>query len=121
MSATGVARSHDNDGSHPALKIKDLREFFLSSSTDSTMPRFPGLCPLESVMAHIRLNTHPSQGGQAAPPVVWGARDPKIRGPVVGTVGDPGKRNAMGGHSGSYGIYRALAIAAQEQIGRAHV
>ena len=31
-------------------------------------------------MAHIRLNTHPSQGGQAAPPVIWGARDPKIRG-----------------------------------------
>jgi hypothetical protein len=39
-------------------------------------------------MAHIRLNTHPSQGGQAAPPVIWGAPDPKIRGPVVGTVGD---------------------------------
>src|SRR5258708_16820622 len=65
-------------------------------------------------MAHIRLNTHPSQGGQAAPPVIWGARDPKIRGPVVGTVGDPSKRNAIGVHSGSYGIYRALAIAAQE-------
>jgi GTP cyclohydrolase II len=46
--------------------------------------------------------------------VIWGARDPKIRGPVVGTVGDPGKRNAIGVHSGSYGIYRALAIAAQE-------
>src|SRR5260370_1856632 len=65
-------------------------------------------------MAHIRLNTHPSQGGQAAPPVIWGARDPKIRGPVVGTGGDPSKRNAIGVHSGSYGIYRALAIAAQE-------
>ena len=65
-------------------------------------------------MAHIRLNTHPSQGGQAAPPVIWGARDPKIRGPVVGTVGDPAKRNVIGVHSGSYGIYRALAIAAQE-------
>ena len=65
-------------------------------------------------MAHIRLNTHPSQGGQAAPPVIWGARDPKIRGPVVGTVGDPARRNAIGVHSGSYGIYRALAIAAQE-------
>ena len=65
-------------------------------------------------MAHIRLNTHPSQGGQAAPPVIWGARDPKIRGPVVGTVGDAAKRNAIGVHSGSYGIYRALAIAAQE-------
>ena len=65
-------------------------------------------------MAHIRLNTHPSQGGQAAPPVIWGARDPKIRGPVVGTVGDPAKRNAIGVHSGCYGIYRALAIAAHE-------
>ena len=65
-------------------------------------------------MAHIRLNTHPSQGGQAAPPVVWGARDPKVRGPVVGTVADPGKRNAIGVHAGSYGIYRALAIAAHE-------
>ena len=65
-------------------------------------------------MAHIRLNTHPSQGGQAAPPVVWGARDPARRGPVVGTVSDPGKRNAIGVHSGSYGIYRALAIAAHE-------
>ena len=43
-------------------------------------------------MAHIRLNTHPSQGGQAAPPVIWGARDPKLRGPVVGSVGDAAKR-----------------------------
>ena len=65
-------------------------------------------------MAHIRLNTHPSQGGQPAPPVVWGARDPAVRGPVVGTVGDGARRNAIGVHSGSYGIYRALAIAAQE-------
>src|SRR5579872_771665 len=65
-------------------------------------------------MAHIRLNTHPAQGGQAAPPVIWGGRDPKLRGPVVGTVGDSAKRNAIGVHSGSYGIYRALAIAAQE-------
>ena len=65
-------------------------------------------------MAHIRLNTHPSQGGQAAPPIIWGARDPKLRGPVVGTVSDPAKRNAIGVHSGSYGIYRALAVAAHE-------
>src|SRR5207302_1163147 len=65
-------------------------------------------------MSHIRLNTHPAQGGQAAPPVVWGARDPQIRGPVVGTVGKGSRRNAIGVHSGSYGIYRALAIAAQE-------
>jgi len=65
-------------------------------------------------MAHIRLNTHPSQGGQAAPPIIWGARDPVLRGPVVGTVGQAARRNAIGVHSGSYGIYRALAIAARE-------
>ena len=65
-------------------------------------------------MAHIRLNTHLSQGGQAAPPVIWGARDPVLRGPVVGTVGNAAQRNAIGVHSGSYGIYRALAIAAHE-------
>jgi GTP cyclohydrolase II len=63
---------------------------------------------------HIRLNSHPRQGGVQAPPIHWGARDPTERGPVVGTVANPALRNAIGVHSGSYGIYRALAIAAQE-------
>ena len=67
-------------------------------------------------MAHIRLNTHPSQGGKPAPPVVWGARDPAIRGPVVGTVGNASQRNAIGVHSGSYGIYRALYPALKDQF-----
>ena len=40
-------------------------------------------------------------------------------GPVVGAVGDPAKRNAIGVHSGSYGIYRALAIAAHEELSAA--
>ena len=62
----------------------------------------------------IVLTSHPSDGGYVAFPVTWGARDPKLRGPVVGTVSDPTKRNAIGVHSGSYGIYRALAIAAHE-------
>ncbi|MBM3645419.1 MAG: GTP cyclohydrolase II [Alphaproteobacteria bacterium] len=65
-------------------------------------------------MRHIRLNTHPAQGGVQAPPVRWGARDPATRGPVVGTVADPARRNAIGVHAGSYGLYRALAIAARE-------
>jgi GTP cyclohydrolase II len=78
------------------------------------MHRFPGLWHLESKMAHIRLNTHPSQGGQAAPPVKWGARDPVERGPVIGTVGNAARRNAIGVHAGSYGLYRALAIAADQ-------
>jgi GTP cyclohydrolase II len=37
-----------------------------------------------------------------------------VRGPVVGSVGLTSRRNVIGVHSGSYGIYRALAIAAQE-------
>ena len=65
-------------------------------------------------MAHIRLNTHPPRGGPPTAMVTWGARDPNQRGPVVGTVADPTRRNAIGVHSGGYGIYRALAIAAQE-------
>src|SRR4051812_18963633 len=65
-------------------------------------------------MAHIRLNTHPAQGSQAILPVNWGARDPAVRGPVVGTVSTAGRRNAIGVHAGSYGVYRALAIAARE-------
>jgi len=32
----------------------------------------------------------------------------------VGTVADPARRNAIGVHPGSYGIYRALAIASHE-------
>jgi GTP cyclohydrolase II len=65
-------------------------------------------------VAHIRLNTHPSQGAQAAPPVKWGARDPNARGALIGTVSTAARRNAIGVHAGSYGIYRALAIAARE-------
>ena len=40
---------------------------------------------------------------------------PPIRccaGPVVGTTTNRGQRNVVGTHSGSYGVYRALAVAA---------
>jgi GTP cyclohydrolase II len=45
-------------------------------------------------------------------PIVWGASDPIERGPVVGSRSDLTKRNVIGAHSGSYALYRALAIAA---------
>ena len=35
------------------------------------------------------------------------------RGPVIGTLSDPDKRNVIGTHSGSYSVYRALAVAAR--------
>jgi GTP cyclohydrolase II len=61
---------------------------------------------------HIRLTSHPGQGPGGAPPIQWGAADPLVRGPVVGTTMHRGQRNVVGTHSGSYGVYRALAVAA---------
>ena len=61
---------------------------------------------------HIRLTSHPGQGTNVAPPIAWGAADPQLRGPVVGSTSSRSQRNVIGTHSGSYGVYRALAVAA---------
>ena len=65
---------------------------------DSTAPR------------HIRLTSH--SGGIGAPPIHWGAAMPQERGPIVGTTSSRAHRNVIGTHSGSYSVYRALAVAA---------
>lgn len=62
--------------------------------------------------SHIRLTSHPGQGAGGAPAIRWGAADPKERGPVIGTTTNRSQRNVIGTHSGSYGVYRALAVAA---------
>ena len=59
---------------------------------------------------HIRLTSH--SGGMDAPPIHWGAATAAERGPVVGTTTNRAHRNVIGTHSGSYGVYRALAVAA---------
>jgi GTP cyclohydrolase II len=61
---------------------------------------------------HIRLTSHPGPGAGGAPAIRWGAADPLERGPVVGTTTVRRHRNVIGTHSGSYGVYRALAVAA---------
>jgi len=62
---------------------------------------------------HIRLTSHPGQQGPSgAPAIHWGAADALERGPIVGTTGNRSQRNVIGTHSGSYGVYRALAVAA---------
>jgi GTP cyclohydrolase II len=61
---------------------------------------------------HIRLTSHPGQGATGAPPIRWGAADPLERGPIVGSTTNRSQRNVIGTHSGSYGVYRALAVAA---------
>ena len=62
---------------------------------------------------HLRLTSHPGQQGiGGAPPIRWGAATAAERGPVVGSTTHRSQRNVIGSHSGSYGVYRALAVAA---------
>ena len=61
---------------------------------------------------HIVLTSHPRAGAEPAHAITWGAASAKARGPLIGSVADPGSRNVIGAHSGAYSLYRALAIAA---------
>lgn len=63
-------------------------------------------------LTHIKLTSHPSTQGTQTVPIKWGAATPQERGPVIGSVSKPEHRNVIGAHSGSYAVYRALAIAA---------
>jgi GTP cyclohydrolase II len=58
---------------------------------------------------HIRLTSH--SGGLEAPPIRWGAPTAAERGPLIGTTTKRAHRNVIGTHSGSYSVYRALAVA----------
>lgn len=60
---------------------------------------------------HIVLTSHPEHFGPKPLPIQWGHPDPQQRGPVIATLGNLAHRNAIGTHSGSYAVYRALAIA----------
>ncbi|CAL1712692.1 unnamed protein product [Somion occarium] len=61
----------------------------------------------------VLLTTYPDQHGIKPFPLVWGASDPAVRGPVIPSrlPSSIKQRNALGAHSGSYSIYRALSIA----------
>jgi len=48
-------------------------------------------------------------------PVNWSAEYPEDRGPVIATTSNQANRNAIGAHSGSYCIYKALAVAAGDK------
>src|SRR5438105_4145016 len=62
---------------------------------------------------HIKLTSHPGAGSAKPIPIHWGAADPATRGPIIATLTNPEHRNVIGTHSGSYAVYRALAIAAR--------
>jgi GTP cyclohydrolase II len=61
--------------------------------------------------SHIVLTSHPRAGAKVERQVDWNAGNAAARGPVVGGVGDPGKRNVIGTYSGSYSVYRAVSVA----------
>ena len=61
---------------------------------------------------HIVLTSHPPKGAARPPEINWGAKTARERGPVIGSLNNPHQRNVVGVHSGAYGLYRALAIAA---------
>ena len=63
-----------------------------------------------SSTSHIRLTSH--AGGFGARLIHWDATTPLQRAPVVGTTTTRAHRNVIGTHSGSYSVYRALAVAA---------
>ena len=62
--------------------------------------------------SHVVLTSHPAQIRHKTTPIQWGAQNPMERGPVVATLTNIDHRNAIGTHSGSYTVYRALATAA---------
>lgn len=62
--------------------------------------------------SHVVLTSHPGEIYRDTIQVKWGAADPVQRGPVVATLTDISRKNAIGSHSGSYTVYRALATAA---------
>lgn len=61
--------------------------------------------------SHVVLTSHSNQLFKDTPPIRWGEKDPEKRGPVIATISEKENRNAIGSHSGSYTVYRALSIA----------
>lgn len=61
---------------------------------------------------HIVLSSHPSVHATPSLKIQWGALTAKERGPIIASLTNIRNRNAVGTHSGSYSVYRALAVAA---------
>lgn len=60
---------------------------------------------------HVVLATHSNLKYPESIALDWGNKDPMKRGPVVASTSNPKARNAIGTHSGSYSVFRALSIA----------
>ncbi|MDA8792528.1 GTP cyclohydrolase II [Bacteriovoracaceae bacterium] len=61
--------------------------------------------------SHVVLTSHREHVFKEVPRINWNEEDPKKRGPIIATISNKSHRNAIGTHSGSYTVYRALSIA----------
>ena len=61
---------------------------------------------------HLVLTSHPPKGAAKPLDINWGANSIPERGPIIGSLLAPEQRNVIGVHSGAYGVYRALSVAA---------
>lgn len=98
LRACNVCRHHRKRFSH------------VHHSAGRRVRQHPSPNPAPTGPRHIRLTSH--AGGFGALPIHWGAATPAERGPIVGTTTTRSHRNVIGTHSGSYSVYRALAVAA---------
>ncbi|NJN85370.1 MAG: GTP cyclohydrolase II [Leptolyngbyaceae cyanobacterium SL_7_1] len=67
--------------------------------------------PPKNKSKHIILTSHLNGNQKHGFPIHWGAANPIDRGPIIASLRGSGYRNVIGSHAGSYGIYRALAVA----------
>ncbi|MES2614531.1 MAG: GTP cyclohydrolase II [Bdellovibrionota bacterium] len=66
---------------------------------------------MDKKSSHVILTSHANTVFKESIPIQWGAKNPLDRGPVIATISEKENRNAIGTHSGSYTVYRALSIA----------
>jgi GTP cyclohydrolase II len=72
---------------------------------------FPSPTSKPSKPKHIILTSHQNRSNGKLIPIQWGAANPRDRGPIIGSLRSLQHRNVIGTHAGSYGVYRALAVA----------
>jgi len=84
----------------------------VDSEESEIRPRSPKKAKRSSSpRSYVSITSHPGRSGVSPIAVNWGEIDPAKRGPIICTTTEDLYRNAIGAHSGSYCVYRALAIA----------
>jgi GTP cyclohydrolase II len=65
----------------------------------------------KKTIPYIRLTSHPSASEKPIFELDWGQKDPKKRGPIMASTYNVNHKNVIGTYSGSYSVYKALAVA----------